>query len=811
MNDRDLPARILVADDDALTRRIMSDLLLEMGHEVIEAFDGPSALERATLVVPDLILADIVMPRLDGVELLRALRADPRLAGVPVLLVTSVLPRPVLQSCLEAGADDVLSKDRLDAELPARVRTLLRAARLGRQLTREREWLDSALQVAKATSGSLDVNDVLAAAVRAVGDRLGAVRCSVLLVDEANAPGQAVVVADRDSSANSGLAIDLRKYPELGAALDRRDLVVIDDAAASDILPPEAKRSLAAQGVRALVVAPLVTRGTGLGAIFLRISRTQPFSEQDLDFCRVVAAATANAVHGSWLYQRAIRERQELERAHAERERALLGANATLLRAIEEKDETLALCAHDLRTPLSVMRGQARRLQGLLEGGEAGAQAEGMRKAAQSIERQAIRCSDIIDDLLLRRVGNLEVQPARIDLVDVVRRASEALAGAADRAGVEVTVEAPAALPWKGDGALLERAVGNLLDNALRHAPLGSKVMVRLARLADEGPAKIEVLDTGGGIAAAELPHLFEPMHQQGAPTRRGGLGFGLSIAREIAQRHGGTLTAENRGRGACFSITLSPREEDLLPGERFFLEKLDESLQRSATLGEPVSIAVLRDFALARVPAGEATRQVAQLVEAARPELPPGGISARLSADRVALLLPRVDEAGAHTLVRRIAARFRRIAVGVATATRAALPSGPTTLLAEAEACLGDARPRLLVVEDEPEIGAVLDAFFSAEGRFEVILARTGADALEKARAQPPDLALLDLELPDMDGARVLERLRQELKDLPALAWSCRPPEEAGSGGFAALLRKPLDMKALAVEVDKMLGRRPA
>lgn len=207
---RDLPARILVADDDALTRRILGDLLREMGHEVIEAFDGPSALERATLAQPDLILADIVMPRLDGLELLRALRADPRSARVPVLLVTSVLPRQMLLSCLEAGADDVLSKDRLDSELPARVRTLLRTSRLGHQLSRQREWLDSALEVARATSVSLDVNDVLQAAVRAVGDRLGAARCSIVLVDEANAPGQAVVVADRDSRASSGLAIDIR-------------------------------------------------------------------------------------------------------------------------------------------------------------------------------------------------------------------------------------------------------------------------------------------------------------------------------------------------------------------------------------------------------------------------------------------------------------------------------------------------------------------------------------------------------------------------------------------------------------------------
>lgn len=580
-------ARVLLVCGVSARRAEAAGALRAASCEVIEAAGASEARDLAGRA-PDLVLLDLATPGLDAAALLASLRET---TGAPVLGLGDGLSAEAVRRALDAGVEDVLAWDRLDAELPARLQSLLRGSARARNLVREREWLDAALGVARATAGSLDLDEVLGAVVRAVGDRLGAARCSLILVDEQAATGRAVMVADRDEPGSCGLHIDLAGYPELSAALARRDVVVVDDAPTSDLLPEPARETLRRGGIRSLLAVPLVTRGAGVGAILLRIARVRPFSDEDLDFCRVVAASAASAVANSWLHQRALREREALDRARLERERVLLAANATLLRTLRSQDASL--------------------------------------------------------------------------------------------------------------------------------------------------------------------------------------------------------------------------QDEDLLSGDPFFLEVLRRALGESAAEGLPLAVAVLRDRTLRRRPAGEGAEVVAGLVLAARGELPSGGRAILLSSDRVGIVLPGGDAASARALTRRLVARYPDLASGLAVVAPGEAAPSPEELLAEAEATPGDVRPRILVVEDELEVGEILDAFFSAEGRFEVVLARTGADAIEKARQRPPDVALLDLELPDMDGGEVLRALRRSRKDLPALACSGKRPESAAGAGFSGFFRKPLDVPALVEHVERMLKRQ--
>jgi CheY-like chemotaxis protein len=145
---------------------------------------------------------------------------------------------------------------------------------------------------------------------------------------------------------------------------------------------------------------------------------------------------------------------------------------------------------------------------------------------------------------------------------------------------------------------------------------------------------------------------------------------------------------------------------------------------------------------------------------------------------------------------------------VGTASSEGRPAPVGPDTLLAEAEAeaFAGTLRRRILVVEDDPDVCEILEVFLAARGRFEVVVARTGAEAVASARAVPPDAAVVDLELPDADGAEVVARLREDLPHLPAVACSGKRPQDAAGAGFAAFHKKPIDLSALVRDVEGLL-----
>ncbi|GAA0343422.1 SpoIIE family protein phosphatase [Actinoallomurus spadix] len=145
---RGMPARVLVADDNADMREYLTRLLRGAGHEVTAVEDGQAALEAARADAPDLVVSDVMMPRLDGLQLVAALREDPRTASVPVLLLSARAGQEASIEGLEAGADDYLVKPFSAAELLARVRANVELARLRNHHARWRTALVESLQEA---------------------------------------------------------------------------------------------------------------------------------------------------------------------------------------------------------------------------------------------------------------------------------------------------------------------------------------------------------------------------------------------------------------------------------------------------------------------------------------------------------------------------------------------------------------------------------------------------------------------------------------------------------------------------------------
>lgn len=139
MNDAPTRARILVVDDEPAIREYESTLLSELGHEVLAAADGTEALELARVKQPHLVLLDIMMPELSGIEVCRQLRADPRTRDIRVIVVSAVDAKRALEESIIAGADDFLAKPIHALELMVRVRSILRV----RNIPDEEERLEA--------------------------------------------------------------------------------------------------------------------------------------------------------------------------------------------------------------------------------------------------------------------------------------------------------------------------------------------------------------------------------------------------------------------------------------------------------------------------------------------------------------------------------------------------------------------------------------------------------------------------------------------------------------------------------------------
>jgi len=258
-------------------------------------------------------------------------------------------------------------------------------------------------------------------------------------------------------------------------------------------------------------------------------------------------------VMGVVLVFRDVRDRKRAEEEHAR----LLGeedARRLAEDANRAKDEFLAILSHELRSPLQGIVGWLTVLR------DQRSDAATQQRALQAIERGVRQQAQLVNDLLdASRImaGKLQLEAAPLELNAIVQNCIDEMLPLAREKGIEVTSQVDDCGTVLGDAHRLHQSVANIVANAVKFTPNGGSIEVRCQH--ESGDVVVTVRDSGEGIPAEFVPHLFDRFSQAGGSRVRSvsGLGLGLSIARQIIELHGGTIRAQSDGPGLGATFTL--------------------------------------------------------------------------------------------------------------------------------------------------------------------------------------------------------------------------------------------------------------
>jgi PAS domain S-box-containing protein len=494
-------ARVLLADDNADMRAYVAGLLAA-AYRVEAVGDGAAALESARRERPDLVVSDIMMPHLDGFGLLRALRADEALRDIPVILLSARAGEESRIEGLDAGAEDYLVKPFSARELTARVGALLERSRLHRLVLEEQSH---AREVAQQRTAQFQT-----------------------LLDEAPL-GMFLVDANLRI-----IEVNPTAEPTFGhvgplAGADFRDVVLQlwEPAYAAEILM-QFEHTLRT-GERYFVKERSERR-----------AGSQVMETYEWQVSRIPLPGGA---YGAVCFFRNITEqvrtRQELENTD------------------RQKDEFLAMLAHELRNPLAPIRTASELLRRTPQSDE---RALG---AADIVLRQVSHLMRLVDDLLdISRItrARIELKRGDVSLTQIISQALETVDPLLrEKQHRLVTAFDSRPLLVNGDPARLVQCVTNLLTNAIKYTDSGGQIHVESR--AEGDLAIIEIRDNGAGIAPELLPRVFDlfVQSQRTLDRSQGGLGIGLSVVRRLIEMHGGSVEArsDGPGHGSVFSIRL--------------------------------------------------------------------------------------------------------------------------------------------------------------------------------------------------------------------------------------------------------------
>ncbi|WP_129782199.1 ATP-binding protein [Peristeroidobacter soli] len=583
-------AVVLVVDDDRSARELMKTVLGYAGHQVHEAHDGAEALLLVHQSMPALVIVDLLMPKMDGMEFVRRLRRHSATAAIPVVFYTaSYLESQAQHLARLCGVTHFISKP---AE-PEQIFSVVNAA-LG-----ERDVLP------QRPASSADQQDYLAGltaalsrkaahviprleALIALGLRLASEKDPHrLLLGFCEAARKIVgakisIVAirhDGDSTQRftftSGLAPTLEQQlsPGFWDSEVHRQVRASRQPRRLDSLPPELPLPAGLGPLHCLLCAPILSPQRAYGWLTLLESTNHvAFDAEDEVLAHILAAQVGRIYENGSLYAEIKRyaerlevevaqrkqSQDEIERLNRDLECRIQQRTAELVDLNKELEAFGYTVSHELRAPLRAVVGYS--TMALNSEGER--LSDESRRCLKSVVESGLRMNRMVDDLLqFSRKGRQALHIVEVDMHSLVREIWDELiheTNAATRLELARIDRAPA------DRAMIREVWMNLLSNAVKYSRNAAQPQVAVSSEAIGGMTRYCVSDNGAGFSAEHASRLFRVFERLHTHSEFEGTGVGLAIVERIVGRHGGRVWAESQpGQGARFTFTLPHRQSE--------------------------------------------------------------------------------------------------------------------------------------------------------------------------------------------------------------------------------------------------------
>jgi two-component system, cell cycle response regulator len=323
------PSRILIADDDPAVLQAISWVLKEHGYEVDTAQESSAVIDCFEAQPPDLLLLDVLLPDVDGYQLLERIKTDDRWRAVPVLMLSSVAPEDASVRTLSLGAADYIRKPfrvkellaRIQAHLRSRMEARITAERLRaaeEELVRAREEAENRrklVDILHEVTGDLAPDEIYQILARRVARALGLTHCSVVLAQAGDHFG--IVATSHEDPTLRNFRIDLERYPEIRTALDHGRAVLVEDVATSPLYESVRevwRREQITVAIRSVVALPFTLGRLQSGVFFLRRTGTEPpLTTDDVEFADAVIKGAVAAIQRAQIIETTRADNARLE------------------------------------------------------------------------------------------------------------------------------------------------------------------------------------------------------------------------------------------------------------------------------------------------------------------------------------------------------------------------------------------------------------------------------------------------------------------------------------------------------------------